>query len=206
MLPETATPTTVKEIQNVSLLTEGTAKFAPVQSKIKPAHRTSWLQIQKNQEGLMSNIVRALERGDAIGVSDGSYSEHHGKGTASWIITNPDKSAYVSASSISPGVKDIQNSYRSEITGILSILEELKAICDTWGIKKGKCTIFCDGLSALQRVDEIEETILTSKHCCADLLQACKSIKTSIPILLVFVHVRGHQDDNKLYDELTLIE
>ena len=100
----------------------------------------------------MSNIVRALERGDTIGVSDGSYSEHHGKGTASWIITNPDKSAYVSASSI--------NSYRSEITGILSILEELKAICDTWGIKKGRCTIFCDGLSALQRVDEIEETIL----------------------------------------------
>ena len=205
-LPETATPTTVNEIQNVSLLTEGTAKFAPVQSNIKPAHRTSWLQIQKNQEGLMSNIVRALERGDAIGVSDGSYSEHHGKGTASWIITNPDKSAYVSASSISPGVKEIQNSYRSEITGILSILEELKAICDTWGIKKGRCTIFCDGLSALQRVDEIEETILTSKHCCADLLQACKSIKNSIPISLVFVHVRGHQDDNKLYDELTLIE
>ena len=80
-----------------------------------------------------------------------------------WIITNPDRSAYVSASAVSPGLEDIQNVYRSEMTGILAILEELNAICDQWGFKKGRCTIFCDGLSALNRGDEIDDSNLSSK-------------------------------------------
>ena len=205
-LPKSATPTTVTEIQEVSIMSEGTSEFTIDASTINTPLRTSWLQIQKQQDGLLSDIARALEKGNAIGVSDGSFSELKGKGTAAWIITNPDRSAYVSASAISPGVKDIQNAYRSELTGILAILEELKAICDQWGLKKGRCTIFCDGLSALNRVDELDDTNLSSKSSSADLLQACKTMKKRLPIDIDFVHVKGHQDRNKLYDKLTLIE
>ena len=161
--PRTATPTTIREVGIASIVAEGTANTNASTKKAPNIYGTNWLQLQKHQEGSMSDIVRALEIGEAIGVSDGSYSEKNGKGAAAWIITNPNKTTYVTASAISPGVNKIQSAYRSELIGILALLEELKAICNHWNIKKGRCSIFCDELLALKRVDELDELNLSSK-------------------------------------------
>lgn len=37
-----------------------------------------------------------------------------------------------------------------------------------------------------------------------DLLRACVKLKEDIPINLVFIHVKGHQDDHEAYHKLSL--
>ena len=69
-------------------------------------------------------------------MNDGIYSERKGKGTAAWVITSPDKSSLITASAISPGKEEMQSSYRSELLGILGILEDLNNICVRNDIKK----------------------------------------------------------------------
>ena len=75
----------------------------------------------------------------------GSYSERLGTCTASWIISTLDKATYVTAGAISPGDPLIQSSYRTEILGVLGVLEELLAIYTEWKIQALKCNIFVTG-------------------------------------------------------------
>ena len=47
-----------------------------------------------------------------------------------------------------------QSSYRSEILGLLGIIEEVARFCKTWKITQCSCVIMCDGISALERVQD----------------------------------------------------
>ena len=165
---------------------------------------TLWLNVEKYQSGSVRKIAEAIENGTAIAVSDGSYVEDRGVGSASWIISSKTKEHYVTAGAISPGPRSIQSSYRSEVLGLLGILENVYNICHTWNITHGKCTIFCDGLSALQQVEESTIETTNTRQSCSDLLSACAQLKSMIPVQLRYTHVKGHQDDDKPIHTLTV--
>ena len=165
---------------------------------------TWWLNIDKLSEGSEYRIAEEIRQGRAVAVSDGSYSEDKGKGTASWIITTMDRQNYVTAGAISPGGKEIQSSYRSEILGILGVLEELLYICQKRRIISGGCSIYCDGLSALQVIEKLDKETINTKYTSCDLLSACVKLKEKIPINLTFIHVKGHQEDNEELHKLSL--
>ena len=158
--------------------------------------RTEWLNIERIRRGATQRLVQAIKTNCALAVSDGSYIETKGIGTASWIISTFDKTAFITAGALSPGNKEIQSAYRSEILGILGVLEELYAICVENNISSGMCTIMCDGLSALQVIERLNRQTLHSRYNSCDLLSACVSLRERIPITLRFAHVKGHQDES----------
>ena len=164
----------------------------------------SWLNIQPFSKGAQSSIKRAIENNTAIAVSDGSYSEILGLGTASWIISTQNKEHLLTAGALAPGGKSIQSSYRSEILGLLGILEALHHFCLKWKITEGSCVIMCDGISALEKVEELTRSQINTRHCSCDLLSACVGLKETLPIKLRFAHVKGHQDNSVPLHKLSL--
>ena len=169
-----------------------------------PLIRTEWLNVEPYRTGSESKLAESLRTGTAVAVSDGSYSEELGIGTASWVISTIDKVNMITAGAYSPGAASCQSSYQSEILGLLGILEELYIRCKTWQITSGKCRIFCDGISALYRVEEATTLNTSIRFKCVDLLSACAQLKSLIPIQLEFVHVKGHQDATTSSDNLSI--
>ena len=193
-------PTTVKKVHNYYIKDD---PCNVIQSKLSPdeSQQTPWLNVEPCRTGSERHIASALQQGTAIAVSDGSYSEDKGVGTASWVISTSDKKNMITAGAVSPGGRQYQSAYRSEILGLLGILEQLQVKCKKWNITSGKCRIFCDGISALHMVEESKVRTISPKLKSCDLLSACAKLKESIPIDLEFIHVKGHQDTtNKLHE------
>jgi hypothetical protein len=187
-------PTTIEKGHKSLIMSYPTSIADCTKDREKP-HQTPWLHISKLNSGSMMQLASDIRRGKAIAVSDGSYSELKGIGTASWVLSTASNTSFITAGAISPGPPNIQTSYRSEILGLLGILEALDNFCTKWDIHNGKCTIYCDGLSALEKVMTATLASVNTRQKCCDLISACVKLKLNIPIDLAFAHVKGHQDD-----------
>ena len=196
-------PTTVKALHTY-LIMDVPCALSLSQNNSITEDRTPWLNVDTYKSGSERHLATALQNGTAIAVSDGSYLESEGIGTASWVLSTRDKKNMVTAGARSPGDASIQSSYRSELLGLLGILEELDSRCRKWKIGSGKCRIFCDGVSALQMVEDITTLTMTTTLKSCDLLSACVKLKDSIPLELEFIHVKGHQDDEVQVSQLTI--
>ena len=191
-------PVSVKETKNALIMESSLYKL---EKSLKPdpnlvTKNTDWLNIERFQKGSAARIAKAITKGTAIAVSDGSYKESRGVGTASWVISSKDKQNIITAGALSPGSRSIQSSYRSEMVGLLGVLNFLKEFCDQRNITSGRCNIFCDGLSALQVVKEATTESVKTTHSSCDIISACAKLKEVLPIQLTFQHVKAHQDEN----------
>ena len=155
----------------------------------------SWLIKNVKIFGSITAILDSIQLGTLIAVSDGSFKQELGLGTAAWVLSTPNKSNYIYGTSTSPGPPEIQSAYRSEILGLLAILEFIKHLVEKHNIQNGKITLFCDGESALDQLSFLTTDSLHTRFKQCDLLSACIKIKTSIPLTLITKHVKGHQDD-----------
>ena len=173
-------------------------------SSCKESKPTDWLNIDTYQKGSLRSLKNSIESGVALAVSDGSYIETEGVSASSWIITTRSQQHFITAGALSPGSPEVQHSYRSELVGLLGILEKLWYICKEENIKRGHCTIACDGLSALKSVGEIVRDTLNTRMTSVDIISACIHLKEIIPIELTFAHVKGHQDNNTPLENLSL--
>ena len=197
-------PTTVTN-NHKSLIMDTPAMVLTKESKpVDPPLRTEWLNIDKHRQGSMYSLATSIRKGLAIAASDGSYMENTGQGTASWIITTGNTTNFISAGAISLGPNEIQNSYRSELLGLLGILEELVYLCQSENIQSGSCTIFCDGVSALHMVEFANTENIHPNFSNSDILSACAKLNNKIPLELRYEHIKGHQDDNISFDRLSI--
>jgi hypothetical protein len=108
-----------------------------------------------------SPIRDAILQGSLIAVSDGSYQETYG--TAAWILQAPEHR--ILGQAICPGTADDQNSYRSEIAGLLAILHIIDALVTFYHITYGSIEVACDGLSALNKVFSTALAISVDDPC-----------------------------------------
>ena len=189
-------PTTIKLTHKYYVKDEPCQRNIINKSSDCKDNRTDWLYIDPYRTGSERKLATSIRNGTAIAVSDGSFSEDLGQGTASWVITTMDKKNLSTAGAIAPGPASCQSPYRSEMLGLLGILEELYYRCIEWNIRSGKCTIFCDGISALHIVQDVTINSISTRYKSCDLLSACAKLKSLIPIQLEFAHVKGHQDDD----------
>ena len=97
----------------------------------------TWLFKTQDIHGSKDHIADAISKGVAVAVSDGSYKEEQGKGASASILTNGDTTAAIQISSFTPGNKEIQNAYRSELTGLLGSLQMIYDICKEYQITSG---------------------------------------------------------------------
>ncbi len=131
----------------------------------------------------------AILCGSLIAVSDGSCQDTYG--TSAWVLQAP--THRLLGKNICPGTADNQNSYRSEIAGLLSNLTMVEALVTFFHIPSGSIEVACDGLSALNRIFSTVSTPSVDEPC-YDLLTCARRLWGSSPLTWKHHHVKGHQD------------
>jgi exonuclease III len=201
------------EIWPTTVSTSGTFTIADGFSSIEPQkdcsvsdnpkYQCQWLCVDKYQKGSMTDLLRDIRLGHAIAVSDGSYYEQSGESGAAWIIASPDRKNFITATAIPPGPISIQSSYRSELVGLLALLQEILSLCTTHNLISGTLTIYCDNINALRKIFQSDIDFVNPKMLSADIVSAAVQLLHRIPIDILPTHVRGHQDKGIPFDCLS---
>jgi hypothetical protein len=144
-------------------------------------------------------IVEALKNREAIAVSDGSFKTEYG--TAAWVIEGVDSHGRILGQVIAPGGPSDQSPYRSELTGIYSIMIMVNRLCEFYDIKEGEIELACDGLSALDKCFS-HVSVLHVDDPNYDLIGAIKHQWIFSPVFWKVRHVAGHQDDHRAVESL----
>jgi hypothetical protein len=96
-------------------------------------------------------LVKWLESGDAITVSDKSYKED--MGTSSWwILSKRNEKNIIAGANFVPGRAHYQSSYRSELAGMFSIIVFISLVVEFYKLDQGRLEIACDGIEALRAI------------------------------------------------------
>ena len=195
-------PTTIT-LQNNELHCEGISPIS-LSTAIHNNNNTylEWLHCTVEQSDSITSLLEDIRNGSSRCVSDGSYNPHTQIGTASWIIESHNQLEYIRGTSIVPGHHSIQSAYRSELVGLLALLEQLHNFTIDYSIMDGETTIACDGVNALDKVKYkgIDKLSPNTKH--SDIVSAIKQRRQTLAIDIITRHVKGHQDDLMDFDEL----
>jgi hypothetical protein len=144
-------------------------------------------------------IAQALKNKAAIAVSDGSFKDSYG--TAAWVVEGLNSYGRMMGQVITPGGPSDHSSYRSELSGIYSILVVVNQLCAHYKIVDGEIELACDGLSAINKAFSAV-SILNIDDSNYDLLGAIQHQWKNSPVHWKFRHVKGHQDDHSSFDTL----
>ena len=93
----------------------------------------------------------------------------------------------------SPGTKEDQTAYRSELTGVDCILAVLAILVRHYKIKKGAITIAFDCATALKTCAKTDPLSINMK--CFDILQDIRNRMDILPIEVSWRWVEGHQKE-----------
>ena len=147
----------------------------------------------------IEDCCRFLYEGEAIGVSDGSYSSEKDLCSAAWIIKFHD-TLILKGGGIVPGSANSSNAYRGELGGVLGQLVIIYTIEQYLPpTKPYDIQIACDGESALFRSLQATRDDFTSTHKSFDLISQIMVLRESIKGNIIPVHVKGHQDRDNTY-------
>ena len=86
-------------------------------------------------------------------VCDGSFLPDSKTGAAAWVIETTDKSIQLTGATGTTGPLDCQTACRSELFGILYSILHLKNLCSNLVLQTTSFHIHCDGLSAIQSIE-----------------------------------------------------
>jgi hypothetical protein len=148
-------------------------------------------------------IAEALKKGEAIAVCDGSYKDE--KGASAWVLEGATDSNRIKGYNQVPGATTDQSPYRSELAGLLGTVTMITEIYKFHHLTEGQITVACDNISALNLAFDTTQ-IITSKHPDHDLLFAIRHKLQQSKLRWNHTHVRGHQDDKKLEQDLNRLE
>ena len=138
---------------------------------------------------------------ELIGVCDGSFFAPTNIGSASWIFKLSDSDETFIGHNITPGSKNNQSAYRSELSGVLGIIQHLIRLSTKYKIQHGKITIKCDCLGVIKTITNLHQFPSTrKKHF--DLLSILFLSMQQCPFTINFKHVKGHQDDLLNFNQL----
>jgi hypothetical protein len=95
-----------------------------------------------------------------------------------------------------------QSSYRGELGGILAGIVYANTVCKSNNITEGKCIMGCDNMGALSA--SFGWRTPNPNWICFDLVGMIRyhNIRSS-PIQWESKHIKGHQDDEKIFNDLT---
>lgn len=203
-LPPDAARATVKKISRTKVILTGfhvqvIEGRQPIAAKSAPQSR--WIDQSTNlPQDFLNEYSHSALLGTLKTVSDGSYLQEEKFGTAAWLI-EPREHIHTKGECICPGHPDEQNSYRSELVGILGAIKHNNDICHRAGIRSGKITLGCDGEGALNAI-QMEYSVVKSSRKHFDLIYSIRQAIKHSPLQWQFKHVKGHQDDHIAWENL----
>ena len=126
-------------------------------------------------------------------VCDGSLKDK--MGTAAGVPMGVTEEKKYIVMNRTPGATSDQNSFRSELCGILANILIMQAIVRHHGIEKGTITLACDNESALWMAFGAEH--VTTGDSSFDIIRVIKKIIDDSQITWRHKHVKGHQDEDE---------
>ena len=128
------------------------------------------------------------------------------KGTACVIIESVDqKDNLTFVTKVPANISGINpnDSYRSELFGILASLTMIEVLEKITG-QRVEVELACDNLRAIQVTRTIQYVNTRQQHF--DVIRPILEIKKRLVSKISYVHVRGHQDKTKKFEDLTRLE
>ena len=163
---------------------------------------TSWALGTIEEVGNMHRVLEDFKQGKSLFVGDGSYKDH--KGAGSFVVATQDGEHYIVCSGPTPGPKSSQSPYRSELGTILGCAI-LAATLETITGTSPMITLICDNENALRRT-LVPKSSLKTTHSDSDLISTAQGIWATTKIEVQIRDVKGHADDHKQLEDLTLDE
>ena len=151
--------------------------------------------------GNRDHLANQLQDHSLLAVSDGSYIQTSSAGASAWIIETEDQSSSIEGTLITSGEAAVQNSYRSELFGILAILTSINNLCEEYGLTNGCLKLYCDGESALKRIQNSELNV-SNKSQHFDVINSILCLLHRLPVQVELHHVVAHQDKYMPYRSL----
>ena len=167
-------------------------------------HYQRRLLIQWKQTATDLTVWKALRSRKRLEIiSDGGLKL--GDGTFGWKIILPDRTTLFQGAGPVDGPRETESSTRSELSGLAAPLLLLTCVSRWWGIPhRCKLRWLVDSTAAIKQV----KTARRYKRICrrqpdnVDVISLIKDLSKELGRPMKIDWVKGHQDDNKPYDEL----
>lgn len=183
---------TVRRIGNNYLMMVTHRPYLKPSQTIEPSPPTWPTESTSFHQSGLHTLIHEIAQGTAKVISDGSY-KNGCSASAFQHISQTDPG--FQGTNIVPGGIEIQNSYRSELGGILGNIMTINHICTCYNISHGTVTAGCDNTSALYNA--FGHHPITTKIPSRDLVAAIRYQLHRSPIHWIPKHVKGHQDLNR---------
>ncbi len=188
--------------------------FASLISILSTCVEYPWLFSRLSFGGNIQDILHDFWLGTIVTGSDGSFLPIHSFGTASFKIESADGLSWIRCECIVPGDASLQNSYRSELAGLLGISG---LIWGLWTLSKNTqlssapptiwdIIVACDGKSALATSLLADPARLSSRFKHFDILSMIMGFWKQLPCSSFPVHVQSHLDDHCPIESLNRLE
>ena len=79
-------------------------------------------------------------------------------------------------------------------------------MCEQFHITQRSCAVVYDGKGAIDKVFSASSMLVKPSWKQADLTSACVKLIEKIPIQLIPLHVKGHQDTGQDFQDLSIFE
>ena len=161
-----------------------------------------WMPFDTREASTPEYTGRRLTQATLLyAMTDGSFKDSHA--TAAWGVKErlSNRHYLFTGETISPGRPKDQSAYRSELAGILGLIQHADNILGGAG-DSIVVLVGCDCLSAINVITGAwEPEVAQTPH--GDLIYATRAAIKQSHIQWKFHHVRGHQDDKKGAEALT---
>ena len=98
------------------------------------------------------SIATALVNGTLHICADGSYIKETLQGSHAWVFATSKQHIIWKGAGPSVGHSEVMSPYRAELSGLTSVLFLLLWICQNAGVETGSANVYCDNISALDKV------------------------------------------------------
>jgi hypothetical protein len=149
-----------------------------------------------------TQLLRDFANGKAMMVGDGSFVDLTSIGAGAFIVASEDCSQYIIAGGPTPGAKDAQSPYRSELGTILG-MGIMATILGQITQSSPKIVVACDNDNALERPFGYKEDISASQKS-IDIISTAHDIWKTSSTHPIPTKVKGHADT--LNRQLTTLE
>ena len=201
--PAESVPTTCFGNESGPFRHEGFSLFQPIHDELGVSQW--WNRRILGTAARLPLFFEGVRQGTAVIVCDGSFKDTWG--TAA-VIAAPSLESLepVISTHLTPGPLDQHNPYRAELAGILAGVISVEKECTQFGVTSGTITVGCDCDGALQVFQDCLQYRPSARGEHYDLKSQLYDLLQHSNFTWKAEQVKGHQDDWKDYDQLTVWE
>ncbi len=145
-------------------------------------------------------LLKEIELGQVVLVSDGSYDPRTKRDAAAWVLEGTQTKLHITGKIVTLGGHNDQSAYRSELAGMLSAITVINALTAYHNLT-GTATLLSNCETGLHKAFNISKPAKLQDSC-HDIIRALQHELTRTQMCWKGKHIKGHQDDSVPFKEL----